>query len=55
MFCIYGIGKCQGRRAFPTDVEEVYLGDNGILNHAGNRTVVIDMTTSIPDLAVKIY
>ncbi|MBU1340057.1 MAG: NAD(P)-dependent oxidoreductase [Proteobacteria bacterium] len=40
---------------FPTDVEEVYLGENGILNHAKKGAVVIDMTTSSPDLAIKIY
>ena len=40
---------------FPADVEEVYLGERGILNHAGKEAVVIDMTTSSPDLAVKIY
>jgi 3-hydroxyisobutyrate dehydrogenase len=40
---------------FPADVEEVYLGDNGILNHAKKESFVIDMTTSSPDLAIKIY
>ncbi|CCK82022.1 NAD(P)-dependent oxidoreductase [Desulfobacula toluolica] len=40
---------------FPADVEDVYLGPDGILNHAGKGTVVIDMTTSSPDLAVRIY
>lgn len=40
---------------FPTDVEEVYLSENGILNHAKKGTVLIDMTTSSPDLAIKIY
>ncbi|MBU8848829.1 MAG: NAD(P)-dependent oxidoreductase [Desulfobacterales bacterium] len=39
---------------FPADVEEVYLGEGGILNHAQKGTIVIDMTTSSPDLAVKI-
>ncbi|MCK5162181.1 MAG: NAD(P)-dependent oxidoreductase [Desulfobacula sp.] len=40
---------------FPADVEDVYLGEDGILNHTKKGTVVIDMTTSSPDLAVKIY
>jgi len=39
---------------FPADVEDVYLGDDGILNHARKGSIVIDMTTSSPDLAVKI-
>ena len=40
---------------YPADVEEVYFSDNGILNSAQKGSVVIDMTTSSPDLAVKIY
>ncbi len=40
---------------FPADVEEVYLGEKGILNHAKKGTIVIDMTTSSPDLSEKIY
>ncbi|MFS1518954.1 NAD(P)-dependent oxidoreductase [Bacillus sp. SCS-151] len=40
---------------YPHDVEEVYLGDNGILSHVKPGTYVIDMTTSTPTLAKKIY
>lgn len=40
---------------YPKDVEEVYLGDNGILQAAKSGTYVIDMTTSKPSLAKKIY
>lgn len=40
---------------FPHDVEEVYLGGNGILTNAESGTYVIDMTTSSPTLAVDIY
>ncbi len=40
---------------FPTDVEVIYFGENGILNHAKKGSIVIDMTTSSPNLAVKIY
>ena len=40
---------------YPHDVEEVYLGHAGILNHAKPGTYVIDMTTSSPLLAQKIY
>lgn len=39
---------------FPADVEEVYLGGNGILNNAKKGSIIIDMTTSSPNLAVKI-
>ncbi len=40
---------------YPSDVEEVYLGENGILHNANKGTYVIDMTTSKPSLAVDIY
>jgi len=40
---------------FPVDVEEGYLSTNGILNSAKQRSIVIDMTTSSPELAIKIY
>ena len=38
---------------FPHDVEQVYLGENGILTRA-NNALLIDMTTSSPALAVRI-
>lgn len=40
---------------YPSDVEDVYLGENGILQHAKQGAYVIDMTTSKPKLAEKIY
>ncbi|MBF0303600.1 MAG: NAD(P)-dependent oxidoreductase [Desulfamplus sp.] len=40
---------------FPKDVEEVYLGPDGIIENAAPEAIVIDMTTSSPSLAVKIY
>lgn len=40
---------------YPSDVEEVYFGDNGLLQTANEGSVVIDMTTSEPTLAKKIY
>lgn len=40
---------------YPKDVEEIYLGENGILGNAKPGTYVIDMTTSSPLLAQKIY
>lgn len=39
---------------YPQDVEDVYLGKDGILS-TKNGGVVIDMTTSSPNLAVKIF
>lgn len=40
---------------FPKDVEEVYLGENGIFAGAKASCVVVDMTTTAPSLAHKIY
>ncbi len=40
---------------FPKDVEEVFLGENGILNGAKEGSIIVDMTTSEPTLAQKIY
>jgi len=39
---------------FPPDVEEVYLGEKGILENISSGGYVIDMTTSKPQLAVTI-
>jgi len=40
---------------YPKDVEEVYLGPDGIISHAKMGSYLVDMTTSAPDLAIKIY
>jgi 3-hydroxyisobutyrate dehydrogenase len=40
---------------FPPDVERVLLGEDGVLAGAAPDSVVVDMTTSSPDLAQKIY
>lgn len=40
---------------YPKDVEEVYFGDHGILNNAKAGCFLIDMTTSSPKLAERIY
>lgn len=40
---------------YPKDVEQVYFGEGGILENAAPGTYVIDMTTSSPRLAVKIW
>ena len=40
---------------FPEDVKRIYLDENGILERAGSGAVVVDMTTSSPDLARRIY
>lgn len=40
--------------SYPKDVEEVYLGEKGILKYARKDAILIDMTTSSPQLAQKI-
>ncbi|WP_066187525.1 NAD(P)-dependent oxidoreductase [Gracilibacillus timonensis] len=40
---------------YPTDVEEIYFGNDGIMAHAHPGSFLIDMTTSDPGLAEKIY
>ena len=40
---------------YPHDVEEVYLGPQGLVHHAQPGTYLIDMTTSSPKLAQKIH
>lgn len=39
---------------YPKDVEEVYLGTDGLIEHAKEGSYLIDMTTSSPQLAQKI-
>lgn len=38
----------------PEDVQEVYLGKQGLVHHAEPRTILVDMTTSSPTLAKEI-
>lgn len=40
---------------YPKDVEEVYFGENGILNNAKKGSIIIDMTTTSPKLSIRIY
>ena len=56
------VGECaKGRDAvitivgFPRDVEEVYLDGGNILDSADPGTYLIDMTTSSPQIAEKLY
>lgn len=56
------LGDCAGASpivitmvGFPQDVEEVYFGAQGILATAQEGAIVVDMTTTSPKLAEKIY
>jgi 3-hydroxyisobutyrate dehydrogenase len=40
---------------FPQDVEEVYLGENGLITNGRKHSYLVDMTTSSPTLARKLY
>ena len=39
----------------PTDVENVYLAEDGLIGNAKPGAILVDMTTSKPELAKKIY
>lgn len=39
---------------YPQDVQDIYYGQDGILNHATQGSILIDLTTSSPQLAKKI-
>ena len=39
----------------PDDVREVFLGDEGLLAGADAGSILVDMTTSQPDLAIEIH
>ncbi len=39
---------------FPTDVEEVYFGDQGIFQKVKSGSIIVDMTTTAPSLAIRI-
>lgn len=40
---------------YPQDVEGIYFGEGGIMEHAGTGSYLIDMTTNSPKLAIRIY
>lgn len=40
---------------YPKDVESVYLGKDGLVENAKPGTILVDMTTSSPKLARKIW
>lgn len=40
---------------FPLDVEEVYFGNQGIFRKVNSGSILVDMTTTAPSLAVRIY
>lgn len=40
---------------YPHDVEEIYLGKDGLIEHSAPGAYLIDMTTSSPQLAVRIH
>ena len=40
---------------YPSDIEEVYLGKDGIIENAEEGSYLIDMTTTKPELAKKLF
>lgn len=40
---------------YPKDIEDIYFGEDGIIENSRKGTILVDMTTSNPSLASKIY
>lgn len=53
--CVRGCDAVITMVGFPKDVEEVYFGAGNILDSAAPGTYLIDMTTTSPTLAERIY
>ena len=53
--CVNGCDAVITIVGFPKDVEEVYFDEGAILDSAKEGTYLIDMTTTSPQLAEKIY
>lgn len=53
--CVKGCEAVITIVGYPQDVEEVYFGEDGILNTAEDGAYLIDMTTTSPMLAEKLY
>ncbi len=52
--CVKGKEAVITMVGYPKDVEEVYFGEEGILNEAEEGTYLIDMTTTSPKLSIQI-
>lgn len=53
--CVDGKDAVITMVGYPKDVEEVYFGENSIIQNAKKGAYLIDMTTTSPKLAVRIY
>ena len=56
------VGECARNKdavitivGYPKDVEEVYFGENGIIENAKEGSYIIDMTTTSPKLSERIF
>ncbi len=53
--CVKDVDIVMTMVGYPKDVEEVYFGENGILNNVRKGTILIDFTTTSPKLSKRIY
>lgn len=53
--CVKAVDAVITMVGFPSDVEEVYFGNGGIFENASQGLYMIDMTTSSPALAKRIF
>ncbi|MGK0554975.1 NAD(P)-dependent oxidoreductase [Macrococcus capreoli] len=40
---------------YPDDVERIYLGEDGLITHGQSGQILVDCTTSSPELAMRLY
>jgi 3-hydroxyisobutyrate dehydrogenase len=52
---VEGVGYIFSIVGYPKDVEQVYLGESGVFQHAQKGALLVDMSTSQPSLAVKLH
>jgi len=53
--CVSGMEAVITMVGYPADVEEVYFGSGGVIENAAPGAILADMTTTSPNLSVRIY
>lgn len=53
--CVKGADFVISMVGYPSDVEDIYFASNGILENVEPKTYLIDMTTTSPKLAKKLF
>jgi 3-hydroxyisobutyrate dehydrogenase len=53
--CVAGADLVLTMVGYPDDVAQVYFGEGGILSAAAPQSILVDFTTSSPELAMRIF